>query len=126
MMSSRLISEAKQVLINSHSPYSQFKVGCSILADNNKIYHGCNIENSSFGLTLCAEACAISGMIVDGSKRIQEVAIVNSNDTICPPCGACRQLLSEFTETDCKIHLENNNVIHTYLLSKLLPLQFKL
>ena len=125
-MLQQLFDAAESMLTKSYAPYSALKVGCAILSSNNKLFKGCNIENSSYPLTLCAAACAISQMVSNNTTTIKEIAIVNSNNTFCPPCGACRQMIIEFADPKCKIHIKENKTIKTYPIESLLPLAFKL
>ena len=92
-----LLLKAKEVSSLSYSPYSKFPVGAAILFESGKVYTGCNIENASYGLSLCAERCAISKAISEGERTgIKIIAIYSPNQTNCAPCGACRQWIEEF------------------------------
>ena len=91
-----LMQKAKEASKKSYSPFSKFAVGASVLASDGKIYSGCNIENSSFGMTICAERCAIFKAVSEGEKEILAVAIYSPNEDDCYPCGACRQVMYEF------------------------------
>ncbi|MBR5304614.1 MAG: cytidine deaminase [Candidatus Gastranaerophilales bacterium] len=106
-----LLEKAKKASLNTYSPYSNFPVGACVLYENNNEYLGCNVENVSYGLTLCAERNAISTAITNNEKtKIKAIAIYSPKQTKCMPCGACRQWLSEFaSEQGCKIILEDNN-----------------
>jgi cytidine deaminase len=97
MTDNHLYLSAKKVSQNAHAPYSQFKVGAAVLADNGEIYTGCNVENKAFGSTICAEGNAISSAIAAGAKHIKAVAIYTDTDRPTLPCGNCRQILSEFS-----------------------------
>lgn len=102
-----LLSNAAQAMKNSYSPYSKFKVGAALLTDEGKIYRGTNIENASYGLTICAERSAIFSAITDGAKEIKALAIVFSQKDLGPlssPCGACRQVMAEFASPDMPIY----------------------
>ena len=77
-------------------PYSRFPVGAAPLAEDGTLYTGCNIENASFGLTNCAERTAIFKMVSDGRRRFTTIAVIADTDGPCSPCGACRQVMSEF------------------------------
>lgn len=93
----QLIEYAKIGQKNAYAPYSHFKVGAAVLGENGKIYTGCNIENSSFGLTNCAERTAIFKMVSDGCQSFTALAVVGSETAgESGPCGACRQVISEF------------------------------
>ena len=96
-----LLNKAKEVSKNSYSPYSKFKVGAAVLYESNKIYCGVNVENVSYGITLCAERTAISSAIAQGEKtKIKAIAVYSPNQKNCLPCGACRQWLAEFAPDD--------------------------
>lgn len=110
---------------NSHSPYSNFKVGSALLADNEQQYAGCNVENASYPLGQCAEASAISAMIAGGGKRIKEILIASPNSDFCPPCGGCRQKIQEFADNSTQVHMvTKQGKVHTTTLQALLPLAF--
>lgn len=124
-----LMKEAKEISQNSYSPYSNFPVGACALFDNGKKYKGVNVENISYGLTLCAERNALSSAATDGTKTgLIAIAIYSPKQTMCIPCGACLQWMAEFRakNKDVSIILEDNNgnlKIHT--LSDFLPYSFK-
>ena len=125
-----LMNEAKTASNNSYSPFSRFAVGAAVLTSSGKIFKGCNVENSSFGLTICAERCAICKAISEGEKEIIAVAIYSPNTDSCYPCGACRQFLYEFqgdeeivvvTErrfTNNLYTIRNSNTFHRMNLGK--------
>jgi len=92
----RLINEAVKVLWNSYAPYSNIHVAAAVLTDKGNIYRGVNVENASYGLTICAERSAISAMVTSGERNPLAVAIVTDMDKPIPPCGACRQVIAEF------------------------------
>src|SRR5438270_9461885 len=95
----KLVDAAKHAYENAYAPYSKFRVGAAILLETGEIFHGCNVENASYGLTNCAERTAIfSAVSALGSKqvRIRALAVVNDRGVACSPCGACRQVISEF------------------------------
>lgn len=96
----KLIDIAKRSQKNSYSPYSRYPVGASVLTESGKIYGGCNIENVSFGLSMCAERTAIFKAVSSGEKKIKAVCIVAKSAT---PCGACRQVMIEFADRDCDV-----------------------
>ena len=91
-----LMNKAKEASKTSYSPFSKFAVGAAVLAKSGAVYTGCNVENSSFGLTICAERCAIFKAISEGEREILAVAIFSPNEDDCFPCGACRQVMYEF------------------------------
>lgn len=100
----KLFEEARKAAENSYSPYSKFRVGAAILCEDGTIVTGTNVENRSFGLTICAERSALVGAISAGKKKFKAVAIATP-DSIYPvsPCGACRQVLSEFFPKDAPV-----------------------
>ena len=126
-MYENLLLLAKQASENSYSPYSKFSVGAAILFESNKIYKGCNVENASYGLSLCAERCAISSALSDGEKsKIKAIAIYSPNQKNCMPCGACRQWLLEFAGNKVDIILEGDNTkINVLTLYDIFPYGFK-
>ena len=123
-----LLSSAKAASENSYSPYSKFSVGAAILYESGNIFKGCNIENASYGLSLCAERAAITGAISSGEKsKIEAIAIYSPNQKKCLPCGACRQWLYEFASNDTKIILEDENSNPLVMtLADIFPYGFKI
>lgn len=95
-----MIDESIKVRECAYSPYSKFKVGASVLFENNKIYSGCNIENASFGATNCAERTAIFKAVSEGMKFVKAVCVVGSFEEFTYPCGICRQVIIEFAENE--------------------------
>jgi cytidine deaminase len=124
----RLISEARKVAKKSYSPYSNFRVGAAVLAGDN-IYTGCNIENASLGLTICAERVAIFSAIAAGNRNIYALAIscidADTTDSLHQkmPCGACRQVIQEFFIRDATIMIDK---VGKFSKEELLPLPFTL
>ena len=94
----KLIKEAEKTRKIAYTPYSKFNVGAAILTTDGKVFTGCNIENASFGLTICAERVAIFKAISEGSSKFKAIAIVGDTEKPCSPCGSCRQVISEFGE----------------------------
>jgi len=122
-----LMNKAIEASKNSYSPYSKFAVGACLLTVSGKTYTGCNFENSSFGLTICAERNAVGSAIADGEREIKAIAIYSPNQKHCFPCGACRQVLNEFkSECDIDIITEGENELEINKLSTLLPEGFNL
>lgn len=123
-----LMAKAIKVSRNSYSPYSKFAVGACVLTTTGNVYTGCNFENSSFGMTICAERNAIGSAIAAGDKKIKAVAIYSPNQDNCAPCGACRQVMHEFCDKDedVDIILKNGDELKIYTLSELLPESFNL
>lgn len=122
-----MINLAEQASKNAYAPYSKFPVGACILTENGKVYTGCNFENSSFGLTICAERNAVGSAINDGERKIKAIAIFSPKMKNCTPCGACRQILNEFKSDDgLDIIVKIENGIKTYKIEELLPESFSL
>lgn len=120
----QLLQLAKQVADNAYAPYSNFQVGAALLTDDGSFFTGCNVENASYGLTLCAERNAIASMVASGYKNFVAIAIYAKKSSKCYPCGACRQWLYEFG-ADAEVIIENENadpVITT--VKELLPNAF--
>jgi cytidine deaminase len=92
----RLIEAARDVRERAHAPYSGFKVGAAIEDENGRVFTGCNVENATYGLSVCAERAAVLKAISEGARKLKRVAVVADTDTLTPPCGACRQILWEF------------------------------
>ena len=126
---SRLLDAAERALRNAHAPYSLYRVGAAVLADGGKIFAGCNIENASYSLTMCAERVAVGAALAAGNKNIRAVAVVSAGPEMPWPCGACRQVLVEFAKDDAPVlvairgHLRAAE--HT-TLGALLPHAFRL
>ena len=91
-----VIAVAKQARENAHAKFSNFKVGAGLRAASGKIYGGCNVENATYGLTVCAERVAIFKAISEGERKFDAIAVVTDTGALTPPCGACRQLIWEF------------------------------
>ena len=96
------IKEAFEAKKNAYAPYSNFHVGAALLCSDGSVYIGCNVENSSYSVTLCAERGALSAAVADGKKDFDAIVITGGND-FCYPCGACLQALVEFVEKDFKV-----------------------
>jgi len=121
----RLFERARVAREKAYTPYSHFAVGAALLADNGQIYDGCNIENASFGLTNCAERTAVFRMVADGARRLLAIAVVADAPRAISPCGACRQVLSEFAQADTPVVLANlQGDEKTCTLGELLPYAF--
>ena len=120
---SQLLQIAKDFSNNSYSPYSEFKVGAAVLCEEDKVFGGTNVENVSYGLSMCAERVAIFSAIANGAKQIKAVAIYTpKGDTT--PCGACRQVIAEFSNNADIIYNTKNNKIKIEKNSSLLPKSF--
>ncbi|MBR6532058.1 MAG: cytidine deaminase [Clostridia bacterium] len=129
MDKNELVKFALEVRENSYSPYSSFRVGAALLTKNGRVYKGCNIENGAFSPTNCAERTAIFSAVADGEREFSAIAVVGGKDEItdfCPPCGVCRQVMTEFCDKDFEICLFDGKEIKTYTLGELLPNSFNL
>ena len=93
-----LLSQATKAQSSSHSPYSRFRVGAALQSNDGKIFTGCNIESSSYGLTICAERVALYKAISEGVRSFRRMLIVTDAQDFCPPCGACRQVIWDFAK----------------------------
>lgn len=95
-MNAELVRRAKDVMRNAYAPYSKFHVGAAIEADDGSIHVGCNVENASYGLTICAERMAVGAAVAAGKRTLRRIAVASGIEPPATPCGACRQLLAEF------------------------------
>lgn len=102
-----LIEQSKLAREKAYVPYSKFPVGAALLGENGKIYHGCNIENVSYSMTNCAERTAFFKAVSEGVHNFKAIAIVANTDGPCSPCGACRQVMSEFCSADMPVIMTN-------------------
>ncbi len=124
-----LLEAAKEVSKRAYCPYSKFAVGACALYESGNIYSGCNIENSSYGLSLCAERNAISNAVAGGeTSKLVKIAIYSPNSSKCFPCGACRQWIQEFAAGyNTEIILENEEKgVCSYYINDILPYSFNL
>lgn len=124
-----LLNAAQKAAENAYAPYSNFNVGAAVLLENGDIVCGCNVENASYGLTICAERVAIGNAICkDKNAKITAIAIVSPNsDKMLTPCGACRQVISEFAtndNVDIEVVMVENNEPKVKTISELLPESF--
>ncbi len=100
----RLIDAARNAATRSYAPYSRFRVGCALLCEDGTIVSGANVENRSYGLTICAERSAIVAAVSSGARRFNGIAVAGiDSDYPLPPCGACRQVISEFMDDECPV-----------------------
>ncbi|MFX0093552.1 MAG: cytidine deaminase [Candidatus Hodarchaeota archaeon] len=120
----RLVEAAKEARKFSQAKYSNFRVGAAILTEDDQIYTGCNVESSSYGLTICAERVALTKALSEGKTRFKAIAIFAKEGEFCPPCGACRQLLVDYAPK-IEVILSDNQTIKSYKISDLLPLAFE-
>jgi cytidine deaminase len=120
-----LIREARTSLLLAHAPYSGFRVGAVVVDEADRVFSGANVENASFGLTVCAERVAIFKAVSSGARSIRALAIVSEHQHPCWPCGACLQVMAEFAE-DAPIYVEGPDRIQIVeqRLKNLLPVRF--
>ena len=130
MRKEELIGNAMAAMKNAYSPYSEFCVGAALLTKKGKVYTGCNIENSSYSATNCAERTAFFSAVKNGERQFSAIAVVGGKkgrvEDYCSPCGVCRQVMSEFCDKNFKIYLYNGVEIKTYTLGEILPDAFSL
>lgn len=120
-----LFDKAITAMNHAYAPYSHYQVGAAIVMEDDTIYTGVNIENASYGLTNCAERTAIFKAVSEGHKSIKSIIIVNATAEMSKPCGACRQVLSEFMGSDGIVYLANkDNEYKQFSFKEILPLAF--
>lgn len=120
-----LVAAARAVRERAYAPYSQFLVGAALRAENGQIFVGCNVENASYGATICAERSAILAMIAAGQRAIAAVAVFTDADTLAMPCGLCRQVISEF-ERSARLVVANPRQQRVLGFSEIFPEPFVL
>ena len=120
----KLAKAAQKAKLNAYSPFSKFRVGAALLTEDGTIYTGCNIENSSFGLTICAERVAIFNAISSGASKFTAIAVVSDNYGFTPPFGACRQVLSDLAGNIDFVMIDSKERFKTLKLTTLLPFAF--
>ncbi|GHB69281.1 cytidine deaminase [Psychrosphaera saromensis] len=122
LLTQELVDAAKDAYNKAYAPYSNFHVGAAALTANGNIVKGCNVENASYGLTVCAERNCISNAVINGEQEFQLIVIYTEQDELTPPCGACRQVISEFFANDAPVVAVNHkNVQKIWTVSGLLP-----
>lgn len=119
-MSAALVARAREVQAHAHAPYSKFRVGAALEADDGRVFVGCNVESASYGLTICAERMALGAGVAAGARRFRRVAVVTDVDPPAAPCGACRQLLAEFG-MDLEVIAAGRSQERRWTLGALLP-----
>lgn len=123
-----LVAEAQAARANAYAPYSKYQVGAAVLTASGRIYRGCNVENASYGLTLCAERSALAQMVAAGEREPVAIAIVTEGLEPGPPCGLCRQMMAEFASDSLPIALatpQSTAPLRTTSLGKLFPEPFR-
>lgn len=120
-----LLRLAKDATKKAYAPYSNFRVGATLLTEAGNYYQGCNVENASYGLTICAERVAICNAVIKGSDKliIKAIAVINDQDLPCSPCGSCRQFIYEFGSNSIVIFKVENNFFQISI-QNLLPFSF--
>ena len=124
----RLVEAANLAMVNAYAPYSKFRVGAAVLTATGEVFSGCNVENASYGLSMCAERNAIANAIMSsqsGKITIKAIAVVNSQNVPCSPCGACRQVIWEFGQ-DAQVVFWGSQGWQTLTIKELLPVGFSL
>ena len=122
----RLRDAAFAAMENAYAPYSKFRVGAAVLASSGEIISGCNVENAVYSEALCAERVAVATAVAQGLTSFEEIAIASESDEPSPPCGSCRQTMSEFTPDLLVTSYARNGKKATWKLSELLPEAFAL
>ena len=124
-MHASLLQAAKDAMAQAYAPYSKYRVGAAILAENGKVYSGCNVENAAYPVGTCAEAGAISAMVAAGQGRIAEIVVMGEGENLVTPCGGCRQRIREFAGAATRIHAcDSSGVRRTFTCDELLPASF--
>jgi cytidine deaminase len=122
----QLIQKARAAKTHAYAPYSQFTVGAALLTEEGKVFTGCNVENSTFGATVCAERTAVFSAVCHGSRRFEKIAIVTDKEEPAMPCGICRSVLFEFAPDLEVIAVGSSGVTEKTTLSELYPKGFRL
>lgn len=121
-----LIQIALMAKENAYVPFSRFHVGAALETDDGQIFTGCNIENSSYGASNCAERTAIFKAVSAGARGIRQMAVISDSDDYCYPCGICRQVMAEFATADFAVHVARlDGQYKTYNMDGILPNAFK-
>jgi cytidine deaminase len=111
----------------AYAPYSDFHVGSALRTESGKIYTGCNVENSSYGVTICAERNAIFKMVSEGEQKIESILVIGDTERFLPPCGACRQVIAEFSTENTRVFMCNKNgEYRESTVGEILPFGFSL
>lgn len=128
MRDKELVLKALEAMNNAYAPYSEFKVGAALLTKDGRFFCGCNIENAAYPAGICAERTAVGNAVSSGAREFVKIAVVGGKNgeitDYCPPCGICRQVLSELCNEDFEILLYNGETVKNYRLKELLPHNF--
>jgi len=118
-----LVEAARAAQLRAYAPYSKFRVGCALEAEDGRVFVGCNVENASYGLTICAERAAVCAAVAAGAHRFRRAIVVSDADPPAAPCGACRQVLSEFGR-DLRVEGVSPAGTVSWTIAELLPSAF--
>jgi cytidine deaminase len=118
-----LVKAARAAQARAYAPYSNFRVGAALESDSGDVFVGCNVENASYGLTICAERAAVCAAVVAGARRLRRAVVVSDSDPPAAPCGACRQVLSEFGP-DLRVEAVGPRGSTAWTMAELLPAAF--
>jgi len=124
-----LLKAAAAAAKNAHCPYSMFRVGVALLASDGQVFPGCNVENASYGLTVCAERNALAAAVAQGIRKFKALAMVSDGEKPAPPCGACLQVMAEFCAPDFPIYAATRHrpaIPVRWRLADLLPTAFRM
>lgn len=125
-MAKELLASAAAAMKKAYAPYSQFTVGAAIETSSGEVFHGCNVENASYGATLCAERVAIFSAVAAGHTKFKKLVLISKNPDPITPCGLCRQVMAEFfsPKTEIVCYGSNQKTSQSYKISDLLPAAF--
>ena len=119
-----LVARARACLERAYAPYSHFQVAAAVRDEQGRVFTGVNVENISYGLSMCAERVAIFAAVAAGARRITAVAVTSSGAELLSPCGACRQVIAEFAGEDAPVYCEAGGEVRVWSVSELLPSGF--